>query len=416
LGRWPKVLEAREGRHEDSTTGNKVPAATNSRRHSIVMLFGEKVPFVFLAIIVSIVTFWAQNKGAVVPIESLSLPIRVANALISYVSYLGKILWPVDLAVFYPYEYPFPWWQILASCFVLIGMTIFVMCTIKKLPFLFVGWFWYLGTLIPVIGLVQVGVQAMADRYTYLPSVGIAVMLVWGISHVSRRGDISRKLLFPAGMAILIILCILTWRQSGYWRGSIELFNHALRITRNNDQAHKNLASALAEEGKIEDAIDHYNTAIRLQPHSTDAFNNRGNIYIKIGQYYRAIEDYNAAIRLTKNDAELYYNRGVAYFNLGQYQHAIDDYDKAIAINPSDGENYNNRGAAFIKLGQYQIAIEDFNKAIKLKPEYPDAYSNRAFVYFTHGDDKRGCLDAQKACDMGSCNTWNIAKKRKLCN
>jgi hypothetical protein len=251
------------------------------------------------------VTFWAQNKGgAVVSMEYLPFPERVANAIISYVSYLGKIFWPVDLAVFYPYEHSFPLWRILDSCFILIGITIVVIYVLKKWPFLFVGWFWYLGTLIPVIGLVQVGKQALADRYTYLPSIGIAIMLAWGIPLLFPREDMRKKILFPATIALLAIMAFLTWRQCGYWKNSIELWNHASQVTKDNYVA----------------------------------YNARGITYGELGQYHLAIEDFNKAIGMKQDYADAYYNRGFAYTKRGQYQSAIEDYNEVIRLKPDNEE------------------------------------------------------------------------------
>jgi tetratricopeptide (TPR) repeat protein len=163
-----------------------------------------------------------------------------------------------------------------------------------------VGWFWYLGTLIPVIGLVQVGKQAMADRYTYLPSIGIAIMLAWGIPLLFPREDMRKKILFPAGIAYLTILAVLTWQQCGYWKNSAILFNHALQVTKDNYLAH----------------------------------NARGITYGELGQYQRAIEDFNKAIGLKQDYADAYYNRGVAYVKLGQYQLAIEDFNETIRLKP----------------------------------------------------------------------------------
>jgi len=219
LGRWQKALKNEGKWCNVDPLEKEISAPVKSRSHLIGRLLWEKAPFIFLTIISSIVTLWAQNKGgAVVSMEYLPFPERVANAIISYVSYLRKTLSPVDLAVFYPYEHSFPLWQILASCFILIGLTIVVIYAVRKWPFLFVGWFWYLGTLIPMIGLVQVGKQALADRYTYLPSIGIAIMLVWGIPLLFPRAGMRKKILFPAGIAYLAILSVFTWQQCGYWK------------------------------------------------------------------------------------------------------------------------------------------------------------------------------------------------------
>jgi tetratricopeptide (TPR) repeat protein len=167
-----------------------------------------------------------------------------------------------------------------------------------------VGWFWYLGTLIPVIGLVQVGKQALADRYTYLPSIGIAIMLAWGIPLLFQHEYIRKKILFPAGIACLAIMAVLTWQQCGYWKNSTALFNHALQVTKDNYLAH----------------------------------NARGITYGELGQYQLAIEDFNKAISLKQDYADAYYNRGYAYTNLGQYQRAIEDYNEVIRLKPDNEE------------------------------------------------------------------------------
>ena len=171
----------------------------------------------------------------------------------------------------------------------------------------------------------------MADRFTYLPSIGIVIMLVWGIPLLFPREDIRKKILFPAGMAVLIILTVLTWQQCGYWKNSLDLFNHALRITKDNTQVHNNLGLALFEEGKTEEAIFHYNKAIRIKPDSL-LYGNRGNAFNKLGQYQRAIEDYNEVIHRKPDSAETYYNRGIAYLKQGSKEQGCSDAQKACEL------------------------------------------------------------------------------------
>ncbi len=347
-------------------------------------LVWEKAPFFLLTITSSMTTFfYAQNKGTAVPsAETLSFSTRAANAIISYVVYLKKTIWPVDLAIFYPYEFSPALWKIFISGLILLAITTIVIYYMKKLPFFFVGWFWYLGTLIPVIGLIQVGTQAMADRYTYLPSIGISIMLAWGIPLLFWRINIREKILFLAAIAVLCVLSVSTWMQCGYWENSITLFGHALRVTKDNYIAHSNYGLSLFTEGKVEEAIKHYDKAIAL------------------GQSHAA---------------EFYTNRGIAYDHLGQHQRSLEDYNEAIRLKPDLVVAYNNRGNTFNKLGQYQNAIQDYNKAIKLKPDYVDAYRNRAVAYFKMGDKNPGCLDAQKACKLGNCKTLAFARENGHC-
>ena len=303
------------------------------RLHSVRCLICEKVPFLLLTIASSIITFWVQNKaGAISSSEKLAFIVRGANAIVSYVAYLGKTFWPINLAVFYPYEYPLHLWKVLISSIILILITLVVLYYIRKLPFLFVGWFWYLGTLIPVIGLVQVGNQAIADRYTYLPSIGIAVMLAWVIPTLIKSEEIRKKILLPAGIVVLFILSVLTWHQCGYWKNSIELFSHALQITKD----------------------------------SSIVYNNRGNAYYKLGQYQRAIEDYDKAISLQPDYVRAYYNRGTAYIKLGQYQRAIEDYNKTITLQSDYVLSYINRGIAYLLQGNKKLGCSDAQKACEL--------------------------------------------------
>ena len=398
LGRWQKVpasvndatvfvnkkagKEKNKQRKADSIKSKNISASLTNRSSIIYFLLWEKAPLVILTILSSIVTIRAQNKGgAVASMTQMSFPARVSNAIVSYVSYLGKIFWPVDLAVFYPYKHFFLFVQIIIYCFVLIGITIVVIYAVKKLPFLFVGWFWYLGTLIPVIGFVQVGIQAMADRYTYLPSIGIAIMLAWGISSLMKSKEIRKKILFPAQMAVIIILAVLTWEQCGYWKNSIELFNHALQVTKDNDLAH----------------------------------NNRGSAYVDLGQYQLAIKDFNKAIDLNHKYIKAYNNRGIVYGELGQYQMAIEDFDKAIILKPDYVDAYYNRGTIYGELGQYRQAIENYDKVINLNQDCAAAYNNRGNAYLMQGNYTLGCDDAQKACVLGGCKELEWAKSKGLC-
>jgi len=415
LDYWP--LNRHKAISPDGATPLKKEPSTpvQSRIHFIGGLLLEKAPFVFLTTVSCVVTLWAQNKsGAVVAIGQLPFSARLANAVTSYVAYLGKFFSPVDLAVFYPYAH-YPLWQIIVSCLILLGITIVAVCTLRKLPFLLVGWFWYLGTLIPVIGLVQVGAQAMADRYTYLPSIGISLLLVWSMPLLFQREDMRRKILFPASIIYLTILAALTWQQCGYWRSSSELWIHALQATKNNYRAHANLAYVLAGEGKNIEAIDHFTRAILLQPYDADLYDNRGTAYLKIGQYQLAIEDFNQVIRRHPDWSMVYVNRGFAYAKLGQYHFAVRDFDKVVGLKPDNAETYRNLGAVYAKLGRYQAAIQHFNDAVRLKPDYAGAYGDRGYAHLLQGNIEQGCLDAQKACDLGNCLALKAAKGKGYC-
>jgi tetratricopeptide (TPR) repeat protein len=379
--------------------------------NSLGKLIGEKIPFICLTIASCFITFWAQNKdGIVVSIEKINFFKRFSNAVVSYVAYLVNTFWSVNLAVFYPYELSLPLWKVLTSGIVLILITLAVLYYRKKLPFLFVGWFTYLGTLIPVIGLVQVGKQAMADRYTYLPSIGIALMMAWGIPYLIKSGNIRKKILLPAGIAIIISLSVLTWRQCGYWKDSVSLFNHALSVTKDNAPARNSLGDAFFKKGEFSKALYHFDKAISIDRKYAYAFYNRGVTYAILTQYQRAVEDFNEALRLYPTYASAFHDRGIMYGQMGQYKLAIEDFDNAIRIAPSFAYAYNDRGFTYSKIGRYQRAISDYNNAIRLEPYYTGAYINRGVVYLILGNDTQGCPDAQKACELGNCKILEYAK------
>ena len=407
----------------------------------------EKIPLFILSAVFSLITIYTQYNPS---IKHFPFSLRIANASVSFITYLEKTLWPRDLAVFYPYPAQLPLGQVLGATLLILVISALVIGAAKRLPYLFVGWLWYAITLLPVIGIVQSGEQAMANRYHYLPSIGIAVMLAWGIPLFFTHQNLRKIILFPAGVFFISILSLMTWQQCGHWQNSIKLWNYNLQVTKNNYLAHNNLGIALSDEGKNEEAMNHFIEAIRLKPDFFYAYNNKGSVYVKQGRYQSAIEDFKEAIRLKPDFADGYHNlgiihiklglyqnaldyfskairlrpddssyysdRGIAYANLGQYRLAIDDYNLAIRLKPDYADAYNNRGGAYFKLGQYQSAVKDFNEAIRLKPDYADAYNNRGGAYFNLGNQKPGCYDAQKACKMGNCIALLWAKKRNYCH
>jgi protein O-mannosyl-transferase len=317
LERWKKTLSA----------------PVESRSKFAGKLIREKIPFICLTIIVCILTFWAQNRDEqMASIEHLPLFNRVANAIIAYTFYLGKTFWPDNLAVFYPYDLSLSLWKFLISGIFLIAITLAAFYYIRKFPFLFVGWLLYLGTLVPVIGFVQVGNQAIADRYTYLPSIGIVFILAWGIPSLLKNENIRKKILPPAAIAIIIVIAFLTWRQCGYWKNSIEIFSHALSVTKNNYLAHNSRGIAYGEFGQYQQAIDDFNKAIDFKPDYFKAYNNRGFAYAKLGQYQNAINDYNEAIRLKPDYAKAYNSRGYVYLIQGDIISGCSDAQKACAM------------------------------------------------------------------------------------
>jgi tetratricopeptide (TPR) repeat protein len=375
----------------------------------------EKIPFFILSAILVIVSLYNPNAsaGQLIPFGA-----RIANSLVTFVIYLEKTFWPHNMAVYYPFPSHIPIWQVIGASLLIILITISVIITAKRWPYLFAGWFWFAITIAPVIGIIQISVSApyaMADRYHYLPSIGIAVGLAWGIPCLFKREDIQKKILLPAGIAALFIMAVLSWQQCGYWKNSIELWSHVIRVTKDNALAHVNRGTAYDDLGNYQFAIEDYNEALRLKPDDADVYYNRGNTYASgLGRHERAIEDYNEAIRI-KPYAQTYNNRGYSYDKLGQYQRAIGDYNQAIHLKPDNVKFFFNRGLAYAKLGQNQSAIQDFNEAIRLKPDSADAYDRRGTVHLMQGQNELGCPDAQKACELGDCKLLEMAKGKGVC-
>ena len=246
----------------------------------VLWQFKEKIPFFILSVVVSVITLYAPYNPS---LRYYYLSSRIANAFVSFMIYLEKTFGPHDMSVFYPFPAHIPVWQVLSASLLIIVITTVVIAMVKRLPYLFVGWLWYTITILPVIGIIQIGNYSMADRYHYLPSIGISVMLAWGIPLLFPRKDMHKKILFPAGIAALVILVVLTWKQCGYWKNSATLFSHSLQVTKNNYLAHNSLGLVLFEEGKIKEAIYHYNQAIRIRPDFARGYNNRGIAYLSQG-------------------------------------------------------------------------------------------------------------------------------------
>jgi Flp pilus assembly protein TadD len=376
----------------------------------------EKIPFMGLITLTSFVTFLAQKKvGTVTATDSLSFITRSGNAVVSYMTYLVQFIFPVDLAVYYPYNFFPSIWKVSVSLLILICISASVLSAIKKIPFLFTGWFWYLGTLIPVIGLVQVGSQSIADRYTYLPSIGLCIMLAWGIPLFFQRENVRKIFLFPAAISTLVLLAFLSWHQCGYWKDSISIFSHTLHVTNNNALAHNHLGLAFFEKNKNEEALEHFNKSIIIQPFQDSAYNNRGVVYLRYGMHKEAHHDLSKALSINHSYTKAYNNRANIYSQKGHHKMALDDLNKAIALDPYYIFAYYNRGLLFARLENYQPAINDFTTAIRLKNDYADAYNARAAVYLNTGNIESGCKDARTACARGNCYTLQTATDKGLC-
>ena len=284
----------------------------------------EKILFFIISAAFSIITVYAQEgKSVIHPLVS-----RIANAPVSFVTYLEKIFWPHNLALIYPYSERLPFGQILGATLLIIIISLAVVAQVKRLPYLFVGWLWYAIAILPVLGIITIG-DPMADRYIYLPSIGIGIMAAWGIPHFFPGENLRKMILFPAAVAFLAVLTFITWKQCGYWKNNTALLSHTLQVTRNNYLAHNVIATSLINEGNLSAAMYHCDESIRLKPDNARAYYARGNVYSKLGQYQLSIKDYSEAIRLKPDDSTSYSNRALVYLKQGNNKLGCDDAQKA---------------------------------------------------------------------------------------
>ena len=369
----------------------------------IYPLLWEKVPLFVLTIIASVVTYIAQQtKGYVRSTEMFPLSVRIGNAVVSYIAYIGKMIWPNNLAILYPHPAELIRWQVLGSILLLITITVAVFRMLKRAPYLGTGWLWYLGTLIPVIGIVQVGNQAMADRYTYIPLIGLFIMVAWGVPDLLKKWNYRKKILLASSALSILSLSIITWIQVGYWQNHITLCNHTLKVTDYNWVIYTSRGTAYAGIGNYEQAIKDFNRAIEIKSDFAEVYISRGIAYTCLGNYKQAIEDYDRAIEINPGFAETYYSRGFVYQGLGNYKQAIEDYDRAIEIKPDYADLYYNRGNAYNILGNYRQAIDDYNRTIEIKPGYAEAYYNRGVAYIRSGNNNLAVNDLKTAAQLGN--------------
>lgn len=358
--------------HEQKDTNH------NTQQWSIIRrLVLEKAPFFLLAVISSTITFIVQKQGgAVSSLEAISLGTRITNALVSYVMYLYKMILPFNMGVFYPYPNTILLWKTIGAGIFLVFISFFVIRSIKARPYLFVGWFWYLWTLIPVIGIVQIGSQAMADRYTYIPIIGIFIILTWSLSEVIMHQNLSKIILPAIAGPILIVFMTITYFQVQHWKNSVTLWEHALDVTTNNYIPHNNLGEALQKQGRDEEAIRHFQAALQIKPDYEKAHNNLGNILYEQQNIDEAIEHFLEALRIKPDYEKAHNNLGLSFQHQGQIDKAIKHYKVALQIDPEFANAHNNLGNALQTKGRLDEAIKHYKKALTLKPNSPEFLYN----------------------------------------
>jgi protein O-mannosyl-transferase len=374
---------------------------------SVSRLVLEKVPLLALSAASCAATILAQ-KTAISSVEELPFSFRISNALVTYVAYFWQMLWPTKLAVFYPHPYGrLPLWEILSAAGFLVIITVIVFALRRKQPYFVTGWFWYLVMLLSVIGVIQVGVQARADRYTYLPQIGLYVALTWASADLTASWGRRREILGFAAIALIGLLSWCAWKQTGYWKNSEALWTHTLAVTSDNSIAHNNLGLLRMKEGRADDAIAHYQEALKIRseraetsnnPANALIYNNLGNALLLKGLPEDAIPYYNRALAIRPDYGDGHYNLGCALLKNGEVDEAIAQWQKALVIQPQDGEIYTSLGNAFFKKGMMKEAIFHYQHALEMGPQDAAARNNMAWILATSSD--ASIRDGAKAVDL----------------
>lgn len=380
LDYWPlrRIGPASSGRSPDRPDGGRV---------GIRPLLIEKTPMLVMSAAAGAGAMWAQTAGrSIRGLEDFPLGVRAANALVSYLGHLIKIVWPTDLAAFYPHPgATLPEWQVVGSALALVCVTGLAVALAKRWPYVLVGWLWYLVTLLPMIGLMQSGEQAMCDHHTYIPLVGVFVATAWGVPDLIHRllGGRNAGLLTLgriatacAAVAVLALLTALTYRQASYWRNDRALFEHAIRVTRGNYVAERALGDALARLGEDGEAKKHYRAAIRAKPEYADAHYNLAHLLLSQGRLKEAESELRSAVRLTPDAARVHTDLGAVLVMRGDFDGAETQFRTAIRLQPEDHKAESNLANILIRRGRIDEAITHLERAVQLAPDHTDYLSN----------------------------------------
>jgi protein O-mannosyl-transferase len=397
LDYWPLGrMERGEGRRQKTADRGQEAEAINSQHATssatqlaigkgqsqiLFPLLVEKIPFFVLSGVSCLLTYLTEpRKSEATGFADSPALLRLENALVAYAHYLGKTFWPVKLAV--PYMNPghWSWLEVGGSVLVVVGVSLVALWLGRRFPYLLVGWCWFWGTLIPVIGLTKGWGSFMADRFTYMPSVGVLILVVWGGHEMTRKWRYQLQALWVVGGAVIVVCVALTWQQLGYWKDSETLLQHVLEVTENNAVAHCLLGAALEERGQIDEAIKHLREAIHLSPRYADAYNNLGVALDRKGQIDEAIKQLMEALRLRPDYADAYYNLGVALAQKGQTDEAIRQYRQSLRLDPNNEQAHSSLGRALGQKGETDEAIRHFQEALRLKPDDAEAHYNLAIA------------------------------------
>lgn len=386
----------------------RLEAPRSKSGHRLSRLVLEKIPLIALSAISSAVTFLAQ-RGAIGWTEQLPVSERITNTLVAYVVYIRQMFWPADLAVFYPHpENRLPVWEVGLALTLLLGITVAALVFRKKAPYFVTGWLWYLGMLVPVIGLLQVGWQGHADRYTYLPQIGLYIAVTWAVADLTRGWRFQRIALSSAAVLTIGALSWRAWLQTSYWRDSETLFTHALAVTSNNDVALNNLGIIFLDRGQLDEAISKLQAAVDLRPENAPAHDNLAKALLKKGQVTEAMVQYRKFLELEPANVEARNTLGTALIQQGHIREAVDQWQEALATQPENGNAASNLAWVFATCPEDSIrdgtrAVELGERALRISVgKIPMIYKVLAAAYAETGRFADAMETAQRGADLAT--------------
>jgi tetratricopeptide (TPR) repeat protein len=386
----------------------RIGRQTSDPRRQLLMPVLEKIPLIALSAVSSFVTLLAQ-KGAVGWTEDLPILERINNAAVSYVLYIWQMFWPMNLAVFYPHpENRLPLWEIISSLLLLICITALAIAVRKKRPYLITGWLWYLGMLVPVIGLVQVGWQGRADRYTYLPQIGLYIAITWAVADLTSLWRRQRTIVSAAAILIISALSLCAWVQTSYWRDSETLFRHALAVTANNDVAENNLGIVFLRQGKVDEAISLLQTAVDLRPDNSPAHENLAKAFLQKGQVADALIHYRKLLELQPDNIEVHNIVGTVLIQQGRVGEGVEEWQKVLAIQPDNGNAMSNLAWVFATSPDQSLrdgpkAVELAKQALRLSGgRIPILFRTLAAAYAESGEFSKAIQTAQQGIELAN--------------
>ncbi|MGA2243224.1 MAG: tetratricopeptide repeat protein, partial [Verrucomicrobiota bacterium] len=368
---------------------------------TIQRLIAEKLPFLLLAVASSVVTYLGQkSEGAMMTLEQIPLGVRLAKVPVNYVTYLRNTIWPEGLAIPYPHPSAFPVFLVVLCTLLLAGVTVLVLWAARTKPYAAVGWFWFLGTLVPVIGLVQVGNTPVADRFTYVPQIGLYLAVAWAIRDLTVSWRYRRQALVMVVAMVIAALMVCAWKQTSYWRNSESLWAHTLTCTSDNFIAQNDLGNALLQKGDVDEAIAHFQQALQIKPNYAEVHYNFGFALLKKGRVNEAIAQCQRALQIKPDYAAAHVNFGIALLQKGQVDEAITHFQQALQIKPDNAKARNNLGSALLQKGDVGEAIAQYQQALQIKPDYAEAHINLGNALLQKGGVDEAIIQYQQALQI----------------